>query len=174
MGKLFIFGRILGSPTAPFVIMLRDPSSPMMKTVGLIRSGPLILGLSTLLTSLFPPNFKTLFRVFLWHGSLDLLILFYGPTIMVLVQLNPFQNFLFTNNMHLGINRCRTGFGHWHAPKRSKFSSGRLCVIGYPPNNSWHLGILMWITNVPGAIPQRWPYVNYEIATGQKRSAVNP
>ena len=112
MGKLSVFGRTLSSPTAPFVIIYKGPSSPMMKTVGLIRCEPLILGLSTLLTSLFPPNFKTLFRVFLWHGLLDSLILSYGPTIMVLVKLNPLQNLFFTNNMHLGINWCGIGFGH--------------------------------------------------------------
>ena len=51
-----------------------------------------------------PSQLQNLIRVFLWHGLLYSPILSYGPTIMVLVQLNPLQNFFFTNTMHPGIN----------------------------------------------------------------------
>ena len=52
-----------------------------MKTVGLTRCGPTSLGVSTLLTSLFPPISKTFFKVSRWPVLLALLTPFYGPTI---------------------------------------------------------------------------------------------
>lgn len=140
MHKLFGFGRTLGFHKAPFVVISKVPSSVMMKTVGLVRCGLITLGHLTLSTSLFPlpppPNSKILFRVFLWHALLELLTLFFGPTIMVPVHLNLLLNFFFNYNKYLGINRFGTGFGHYNAQKRSKFSSGKLCITDYPPNNS--------------------------------------
>ena len=148
MGKLFIFGRTLGFHKAPFAVILKVPSSPMMTTVGLVHCELITLGHSTLSPSLFLPNFKILFKVFLWHILLDLLTLFLwhilldlltlfcGPTIMGPVQLNLLPNFFFNKNKYPGINQFGTGFGHYNAQKRSKFSFGKLCVTGYPLNNS--------------------------------------
>ena len=136
MGKLFGFGRAISFHKAPFVVIPKVPSSPMMTTVGLVHYELITLGHLTLSTSLFLPNFKILFRVFLWHMLLDSLTLFCGPTIMVLVQLNLLPNFFFNKNKYPGINWFGTEFGHYNAQKRSKFSFGKLCVTGYPPNNS--------------------------------------
>ena len=136
MGKLFGFGRTLGFHKAPFAVILKVPSSPMMTTVGLVHCELITLGHSTLSPSLFLPNFKILFKVFLWHILLDLLTLFCGPTIMGPIQLNLLPNFFFNKNKYPGINRFGTGFGHYNAQKRSKFSFGKLCVTGYPLNNS--------------------------------------
>ena len=136
MGKLLRFGRTLGFHKASFAVILKVPSSPMMTTVGLVHCELITLGHSTLSPSLFLPNFKILFRVFLWHILLDLLTLFCGPTIMGPVQLNLIPNFFFNKNKYPGINRFGTRFGHYNAQKRSKFSFEKLCVTDYPLNNS--------------------------------------
>ena len=71
MGKLFIFGRTFGFHKAPFIIISRDPSFPMTKTVGLVCYALLTRGRSTLSIYLFPTTFKVLFEVFLSRVLLD-------------------------------------------------------------------------------------------------------
>ena len=121
MGKLFGFGRTISFHKAPFVVIPKVPSSPMMTTVGLVHCELITLGHLTLSTSLFLPNFKILFRVFLWHDFLESLTLFCGPITTVPVQLNSLLNLFFNSNKYLGINRCGTRFGHYHAKKDPNF-----------------------------------------------------
>ena len=136
MGKLFVFGRTLGFHKAPFAIISRDPSFPMTKTVRLVCYVLLTCGHSTLSIYLFPTTFKVLFKVFLLRVLLDWMRLTCGPITRVLASLNPPLSFFANNNMFPRTNNFGTGFGHCHAPKKFKSSSGKLCATGYPPSNS--------------------------------------
>ena len=136
MGTLFVFGRTLGSHKAPFAIISRDPSSPMSKTIGLVRSLLLTRGRSILSIYLFPTTFKVLFEVFLSHVLLDWRMLSCGLITRVLAPLNlPLCSFT-NNNKFPRTNHFGIGFGRYLAPKKFKFSSKKLCVTDYPLSNS--------------------------------------
>ena len=144
MDGLFEFGKTIGFLTAPCVVILRVHSSPKRKTVGSTYYGQTRLGLSTHLTSLFPPSFKTFFKVFRWPALLALLTPFYSPTIRARVPSNPRQNFFFIASRPLGTKPFGTGYGLPLAPKRSKFSSRRLCATDSPPKHTYHLDVRLW------------------------------
>ena len=173
MGKIFGFRRTLGFPTSLCVAILRVLSSLMMKIVGLTRCGQTTLGLSTLLTSLFPPISKTLFKVSLWHALLTLLTPFFAHRIRVCAPWSPHQNFFFTNIRSLGTKPCGTGCGLYLAPKISTYSSGRLCVIDFPPKYSYPLEASMWILIALATNPLKRLYTFFKIAPGRERFGTN-
>ena len=128
---------------------------------------------STLLTSLFPPISKTLFKVSLWHTLLTLLTPFFGHRIRVCAPWSPHQNFFFTNIRSLGTKSCGTGCGLYLAPKRSTYSSGRLCVTGFPLKHSYPLEASMWILIALTTNPLKRLYTFFKIAPGRERSGTN-
>ena len=155
MDKLSIFGRTLGFHKAPFEIISRDPFSPMTKTVRLVCFVLPTRGPSTLSIYLFPIIFKILFTVFLLCVLLGWRTSSYGLTIRVLASLSPLLSFFTNSNMVPRTNHFGTGFGHYHVQKKSKSSSGKLCVTGYPPSNSSPLGVIIGITTVLDVIPRK-------------------
>ena len=173
MDKLFRFGRTHGFPTAHCVVILRVLSSPMMKTVGLTCCGQTTLRLSTFQTSLFPPTSKTSFKVSLWHALLTFLTPFFGLTIRVRALWSPHHNFFITNIRSHGTKPCGTSCGLYLAPKRSKFSSWRLCATNYPLKHSYPLVASMWILTALIATPLKRLYTFFEIAPVREKSGTN-
>ena len=157
---------------APCVVILRVLSSLKMKTEGLTRYGQASLGLSTLLTSHFPPTSKTFFKVSQWPVLLALPTPCYCPIIRACVLSSLHLNFYFTNIRPLGTMSCGTGFGLPLVPKRSKSSFGRLCVTDFPPKHSYPLVASIWILFAFAATPLPL-YTFFEITPGRERSGTN-
>ena len=151
---------------APYVFILRVPSSPRRKTARSTLYGPTRLGLLTHLTSLFPPSSRTFFKVFRWPALLGLLTPFYGPTIRVRVPSSLRQNFFSTISRPLGTKPFGTGYGLPLALKRSKSSSGRLCVTDSPPKHTYHLDVRLWILIALDASHQKLLYTFFVTVLG--------
>ena len=166
MEGLYEFGKIIGFLTVPCVEILRVLSSPRRTTAGSTLFGQTRLGLSTLLTSPSPPSFKTFFKVFRWPALLALLTPFYSPTIRARVPSNPRQNFFFIASRPLGTKPFGTGYGLPLAPKRSKFSSRRLCATDSPPKHTYHLDVRLWILAALDASHQKLLYTFFVTVLG--------
>ena len=158
---------------APCVVILRVLSSLKMKTEGLTRYSQASLGLSTLLTSHFPPTSKTFFKVSQWPVLLALPTPCYSPIIRARVLSSLHLNFYFTNSRPLGTMSCGTGSGLPLAPKRSKSPFGRLYVTDFPPKHSYLLDSRMWILVALDASPQKRLFTFLGTAHGRKRSSFN-
>ena len=82
-----------------------------MRINGLAPWEPKTLGILMQLTSLFPPHFRTLFRVFLSHISLNSQTHLCGPTIMARVPWNLLPTIYFINRKPHLMLRVGSGFG---------------------------------------------------------------
>ena len=174
MDKLSEFGKTIGYLTAPYVVILRGPSSPRRKTARSTLYGPTRPGISTHLTSLFLPSSRTFFKVFWWPALLGLLTTFYGPTIKVCVSSSLHQNFFSTTSRRLGTKAFGIGYGPPLAPKRFKSSSRRLCATDSPPKHTYHLDVRLWILAALDANHQKLLYTFFVTVLGRKRYGTNP
>ena len=125
MARTSVFGRILGSLVAPFVVILKVRSFSMLKIAGLARCELITLELLNLSPFLFHLSLSNLIKVFPWLSLLASQILFSSPTTMGFVQLNLLLNSFIIDNKCLRINRAGTGFGRFLAQKDSIFSLER-------------------------------------------------
>ena len=132
MDRLSGFGMIIGSLEVPSVVALKDHLCKMTKTTELAHYELIIIGPSILSTFLSHHNLNNLFWVSLWHELLGYLIPLFGPIIIGLAQLVLLQNFYTNKNMYLWINSCGIGSGNYNAPRRFKFSFGKVCISGFP------------------------------------------
>ena len=104
MARTSIFGRILGSLVAPFVVILKVHSFSMLKIAGLARCELITLELLNLSPFLSHLSLSNLIKVFPWLSLLASQILFSGPTTMGFVQLNLLLNSFIIDNKCLRIN----------------------------------------------------------------------
>ena len=105
---------------------------------------------------------------------LGLLTPFYGPTIRVCVSPSLHQNFFSTTSKPLGTKPLGTRYGPPLALKRSKSSSGRLCVTDSPPKHTYHLDVRLWILAALDASHQKLLYTFFVTILRRKRSGTNP
>ena len=98
---------------------------------------------------------------------------FSGPTIRMYAPSSPLQHFFSSVSWSRGIKPVGTGYGPPHAPRKSKFSSGRLCVTVSPPKLSSYLAGRLWIYDARDVNIRKLRFTFFETVLGQKRSGAN-
>ena len=99
---------------------------------------------------------------------------FSGPTIRVYAQSSLQQHFFSSVSWSRGIKAIGTGYGPPRAPRKSNFSSGRLCMTVSPPKLSSHLAGRLWICDARDVNIRKLRFTFFETVLGQKRSGANP
>ena len=87
---------------------------------------------------------------------------------------SPQQNFFSSVSWPRGIKPVGTKYGLPRAPRKSNFSSGRLCTIISPPKLSSHLDGRLWIRDARDVNLRKLRFTFFETILEQKRSSANP
>ena len=98
---------------------------------------------------------------------------FSGPIIREYAPSSPQQLFFSSVSRSCGTKPAGTGYGPPRAPRKSKFSFGRLCVTVSPPKLSSHLAGHMWICDARDVNIWKLQFTFFESVLGQKRSGTN-
>ena len=131
MANIYRYGRITRFLEAPSRVALLGHYCQMKNNVQLAHYAITMLRLQTAFKCLSQNKLSNLLEVFMQHSLLGSLIPLCGPIIMVFAQSIQTQNIYTKQKMCLEKNLYGTGSGSYNVPKRSNYSFGKPCVIGF-------------------------------------------